>query len=194
MHIARDQVRVPQHVGQDAEIGVHAVELELFDRAQGAADGIAEVAAGMASHHFGDQRVELRIGGVSGIAVGVDAYAGTRGRTEAAQHAGRWADLTVGTHALEIDASLNRVPARRRRLRQAQLRQLRSLGNPQLARDQVEAGHLFRHGVLDLQAGIGLDERNVASRIGLDEELEGAEVGVSADAGQLDSGRVDTFP
>ena len=54
-----------------------------------------------------------------------------------------------------------------------------------MALDQVESGDFLGHGVLDLEPRVGLDEGEVVVRVCVDEELEGAEIGVGAGRSQL---------
>ena len=62
--------------------------------------------------------------------------------------------------------------------RQAGGRQALPAGDPQLPDGDVDAGEQLRHGVLDLQAGVHLDEREPA--VAVDQELDGAGVDVVA--------------
>ena len=62
--------------------------------------------------------------------------------------------------------------------RQAGGRQALPAGDPQLPDGDVDAGEQLRHGVLDLQAGVHLDEREPA--VAVDQELDRAGVDVVA--------------
>ena len=159
----------------------------------GAADGVAEVVAGAARDDLGDQGVEVGVGGVAGVAVGVDADARPGGRAEAAQGAGGGADIAVRAHALKVDAGLDGEAAARGRLGEAEFGERRALGDAQLALHEIESGDLFGDGVLDLEAGVGFDEGEFAVGFVIDEEFEGAEVGVAAGGGEFDGVGADSL-
>ena len=61
-------------------------------------------------------------------------------------------------------------------------------GDAELGGDEVDAGHLLGHGVLDLDARVALDEE-VLVALGDDEELDGARVDVARRPRQLDGAR-----
>ena len=51
-------------------------------------------------------------------------------------------------------------------------KQLMALGDPELGADEVDAGDLLGDGVLDLEAGVHLEEEELA-RVVVDQELHG---------------------
>ena len=57
--------------------------------------------------------------------------------------------------------------------------------------DQVDAGDLFGNGVFDLDAGIDFDEVELV--LAIDEEFDGAGVGVAGDLDESDGGLADVF-
>jgi hypothetical protein len=65
-------------------------------------------------------------------------------------------------------------------LREAEVAQSLATGDPQLRVDDIHVGGLFGNGVLDLDAGVHLDERVLLA----DEELDGARVAVADRAGE----------
>ena len=79
---------------------------------------------------------------------------------------------------LHVDAELHGIAARLRdrALRQAERGQCCAGSDRELGADEVEAEHLLRHGVLDLEPRIGLDEGKAVLGRAVDQELEGAEI------------------
>ena len=67
----------------------------------------------------------------------------------------------VGVHGLHVDARLDGEAARRRHigLREAELVERRAARHLDLRPHEIDPRHLFGDRVLDLQARIGLDER-----------------------------------
>ena len=126
------------------------------------------------------KRIEVGVRRVAGVAVRIDADARPQGRLERRQHPARGVHLAVGLHALHVDAALDGVAAggRDRGLLQAEVGQRRATRDAQLRLDQVDAGHLFGDGVLDLQARVRLDEGEVALVPLIDQKLEGAQAQV----------------
>ena len=74
----------------------------------------------------------------------------------------------AATRVLAVDAELEGVPAQRRVVEAERL----AVGDAELLADQVDARDLLGHRVLDLQAGVDLEERDRA--VDADEELAGA--------------------
>ena len=74
----------------------------------------------------------------------------------------------VAAGVLAVDAELDRVAAHG----WVVVAELLAVGDAQLLADEVDAGDLLGHRVLDLQAGVDLEERDRA--VGRDEELAGA--------------------
>lgn len=79
---------------------------------------------------------------------------------------------------LHVDAELHGIAARLRdrALRQAERGQCAACSNRKLGAHEIEAEHLLRHGVLDLEARIGLDEGKAVLGRAVDQKLEGTEV------------------
>ena len=84
-------------------------------------------------------------------------------------------------------------PRRRRAAAQAERFQRCAAGEPELGLHQIHAGDLFGDGVLDLDAGVALDEEVLAG-LGHDEELDGAGVAVAGRARQREGVGEDTLP
>ena len=74
----------------------------------------------------------------------------------------------VAARVLAVDPELDGVPAQRRVV----VAELLAVGDPELLADQVDARDLLGHRVLDLQAGVDLEEGDGA--VLADEELAGA--------------------
>ena len=131
---------------------------------------------------LGDQRIERHAGAIAGIAERIDPDAGAGGQVERRDPAGARDGLAGRRHRLQVDPRLNGVAAGRARAVEAKLGERRSGGDLNLRLDEIDIEHFLGDGVLDLQAGIGLDEGEpgLARPIGrVDEELERAEAVVS---------------
>ena len=81
---------------------------------------------------------------------------------------------------------MNGIAAERQGSVHAQIAEGRAFGDSDLALNQVESGDLFGHGVFDLESGVGLNEGEVVVGVGVDEELERAEIRVAAGGGEFD--------
>src|SRR5262249_4510368 len=114
------------------------------------------------------------------VAGGIDPDTGPGGKLEHREGATRGAHAAVGGDRLRVDARLDRMAARLGWIAaEAELGQRASRGETELELHQIDAGDLFRDGVLDLQARVGLDEGEGAlllSAGGIDQELEGSQV------------------
>jgi len=188
------ELRMAQQVLQEAEIGRHALDPELAQRAIGLAHQRGEVGGGGIRDQLGQQRIETRAGGVAGVAERIDAQPRARRHLEGAERAARGLGRAVGAHRFEIDAELHREAARLGDigLQQAQIGQRASAGQLNLGLDQIHPGDLFGDGMLDLQARVGLDKgkgRVAASVVGVDQEFKGAEIVVADLFGQAHGGR-----
>ena len=173
-------VVVLQQALQEGDVGRHADDAELRQGAIGACHRIADLPGRAVHDHLGEQRIEAWIAAIAAIAEAIDANAGPARRLEGGESAAGRAHAAVRLHALHVDTHLQRHAARHRYLLlpQAQSVERGTAGDLELQVNQVETGHLLGHGVLDLQARIGLDEGDgciVALALGIDQELEGAE-------------------
>ena len=112
----------------------------------------------------------------AGIALAVNAYAGAAGQLEGLQRAAGGSGLALGVQGFGVDAPLDRIALRRRRVAQLQAAQTAPGRHGNLQLHQVQAADGLGHRVLDLQARIGLDEHiGQVRRSDVDEELEGAQ-------------------
>ena len=126
--------------------------------------------------HLGDQGVELRRDHVTFGDPGVDPDA--RAGRRAPERDPAWCRSEPLLGVFGAQPGLDRVPANAGRLAD----QLAPARDVQLQLDQVDAGRLLGHRVLDLQAGVHLHEQEPA-RVGLDEELDGACAAVARGGG-----------
>ena len=186
----RGEIGMPQQVLQKSDIGRDALDPELAERAIGSRHGRGEVRRRRVRDELGQQRIEIRVGRVTGVGERVDSHAGPRRRLERGQRPARRFGDAVGAHRLHVDPHLDREAARLRNvgLTRAELGERASARQLQLEFDQVDAGHFLGHRMLDLEARVGLDEGElgvVVPRIGVEQELEGAEAVVPDRFGHL---------
>ena len=144
--------------------GGHALDDELVQRAAGALERLLAGAAG--DDELGDHRVERAGDGVALEQAGVPAHARAPGDAHRRDGAGRGQEAAAGI--LAVDPELDGV---RVRLGVGVVERL-AVGDAELLAHQVDAGDLLGDRVLDLEAGVDLEEGDVAVRA--DEELAGA--------------------
>ena len=142
----------------------HALDHELVERAPGALERLGAVAAG--DDQLGDEGVERAGDGLAGLVAAVEADAGAAGRMPGRQRAGRGHEVAAAV--LGVDPELDRVAADLRVV----VPELLAGGDAEHLADQVDAGDLLGHAVLDLEAGVDLEEGDGAV-LG-DQELAGA--------------------
>ena len=186
VHVVRGDIRVLQERGEERQVRRHTVDAELAQRSRGEGGGVREIAVRRVHDHFREQRVEAWVRTVAAVAERVDANARPGRRLERGQRAARRHHLAVRCDRLQVDAHLDRDAARRRRGKlQAELRQRRAARDAQLGDDEIDAGDRLGHGVLHLQARVGLDERKgIVPLFRVDQELERAEAVVPRSARQ----------
>ena len=158
-----------RRVGDDGAVerqdGGHAVDLELGEGAARALEGLLAGAAG--DDELGDHRVEGPGDGVALDDAGVPAHArGRGGRPCGRRCPGAGMKLRPASSPLMRNS---KECAERRRVVEAELL---AVGDAELLADEVDAGDLLGHGVLDLEAGVDLEEADGAV-LG-DEVLAGA--------------------
>ena len=175
----RDEVLLVEEGAQERDVGGHAADPELVDRAAGLLHG--ELEGAPAAGELGEHRVE--VGGDLGAGVrrtAVEADAATAGGAVRRDPAG------VGPEAVRRvlggDPALQRGAAQPDRvLVEAEVGQGLAGCDPQLGLHEVDVGDLLGHGVLDLDPRVHLDEVVVA--VGAEQELHRAGVAV-ADLGR----------
>ena len=195
VHAALEEVGVREHVLQEGDVRRDAVDPKLAEGARGPRHRVREVRGRRVADHLREQRIERGAGLVAGVAEAVGADTGAAGRLVGGERAARGANGAVLGERLHVHARLDRVSARLRdpRIVEAQLRDRGARGEADLRLHDVDAGDLLGHGVLDLEPRVRLDEDEGLAAVpiaGVDEELEGAEVGV-ADAVRESQRRLD---
>ncbi|CDZ89351.1 Choline dehydrogenase [Rhodococcus ruber] len=159
-----DERGVLDDVPVERDHGGQAVDLEL---GQGAAGALERLLPGLArDDQLGEHRVELPADDVALHHAGVDAHTRARGLAVHADRAGGRQEAAAGV--LAVDAELERVPARGRVLGDLELL---AVGDAELLAHQVDARGLLGDRVLDLQAGVDLEE---GDGVALDQVLDRA--------------------
>src|SRR5690625_4904057 len=136
-------------------------DLQLAQRAAGPLERLAAVGAG--DHELGEHRVEGAGDDVPGGHAGVDTHPRPAGPGHRGDRPGRGQE--AGRRVLPVDPELDAVPTDRH----LGVAERRAGGDAQLLADEVQAGDLLGHRVLDLEAGVDLEEGDGA--VGADEEL-----------------------
>ena len=175
------EVVVRERAVEEAEVGLNAVDAEFSERAARAGYGVDEVGGRRVGDQFGEQRVEVWVGGVAGVAV-------AGGRLVGGEHSAGGADLAVGLDSLHVDAGLDCVAARRGDigLAEAEIGERLAGGDAQLGAHQIDADNFFGDGVLDLEARVGFDKREIALVVCVDEELKRGEAAIADGGGDAD--------
>ena len=157
-----------RRVGDDRAVerdhGRHAVDHELVERAPRALERLGAVAAG--DDQLGDEGVERAGDGLALLVAAVEADAGAAGRVPGGR--GCRGGHEVAAAVLGVDPELDRVAADLRVV----VPELLAGGDAEHLADQVDAGDLLGDAVLDLEAGVDLEEGDGAV-LG-DQELAGA--------------------
>ena len=133
--------------------------------------------------HLGEHRVEVDADVGTGGDPGVPAHGRVVGRHEGVECARGGEEPPVGV--LGVEAGLDGV-ARRREVALGPAQRLAG-GDAELLADQVDAGDLLGDGVLDLEAGVDLEEEELAGGV-VDEELDGSRRPVADAVGQPQCG------
>ena len=139
--------------------------MELGQRA--ARTGQRLVARGAGDDQLGQHRVELSADHRAGLDARVQAHAGAGGDVVPGHRAGGGQEAAA--RVLAVDAELERVAARRRVLGDVEGL---AVGDLELLTHQVDARGLLGDRVLDLQAGVHLEERD--QPVLADQVLDGA--------------------
>ncbi|GAB3648644.1 hypothetical protein GCM10028833_14950 [Glycomyces tarimensis] len=157
--------RVVEHGAVERQDRRHALDLHLGEGAPRALEGLG--AGGAGDDDLGEQRVEVPVDDGALLDAGVDAHARAGGQLQFGDRAGGRQEAAPGVFA--VDAELDGVAARL-----GVLGDVEGLagGDAELLAHQVDAAGLLGDGVLDLEAGIHLEEGDGA--VGADEELDGA--------------------
>ena len=171
------QLRAAEQLEQEALVGGALVERDhrVGDRAAQARDRL--LARAPVGDDLGDHRVEVRRDGVALGDAGVDADARPARQAQQRDPAGRGRE--AARRVLGVEADLDRVAARRRRL----ALQPPAGGDVELQADEIDAGDHLGHGVLDLQPRVDLHERELPA-LRLVEELGRAGAAIAGRAGE----------
>ncbi|GAA3290345.1 hypothetical protein GCM10020295_04560 [Streptomyces cinereospinus] len=148
--------------------GGHALDLELLQRTRGALEGLGAGAAG--DDQLGQQRVPGRADHAAGLHARVQPHARPGGRVEAGD--GTRGGQEVAARVLAVDAELEGVAAQDR----VAVAELLAVGDAEHLAHQVDPGDLLGDRVLDLEAGVDLQEGDRA--VHADEELHRARADV----------------
>ena len=140
--------------------------------------GVAPV--GAVGDELGDHRVVVAGNGVAGVGVAVEAHAASAGCVVHLDLAGAGPEIVP--RILGVDAALDGMAGGL----DVALRQFQRLAHrdENLLLHQIDAGDLLGDGVLDLDALVDLEEVEFA--LVIDDELDGAGVGVLGRLGDLD--------
>ena len=159
--------------------------------------------------HLRQQGVEGRVRLVAGVAAAVDPHARSARRLVGSEYAAGRAHGAVGVQGLQIDPRLDREAARTDGFRRPEPETCERLAgrDSQLCLDEVDACDRLGDRVLDLEAGVRLDEREaacpggraaavagVAAPSGKGEELERAQTVVLRGAAEAQRGVDDRGP
>ncbi len=185
--VARDERRVIQHRTQERDVRGDAADAELREGALGPCDGRREVAG--SARQLREHRVEVRADlRARRRRAAVEADAGATRRAVRRDAPG------VGPEALRRvfgrDAALQRgAPQHDVLLVEPEVGEGLSCGDAHLRLHEVDVGDFFGDGVLDLDAGVHLDEHVLAGALagGVHQELDGARVDVADRFGEGDS-------
>ena len=174
---ALQETRVGHQGRQEGDVVVHALDVELVQRATHQCDSVVPIAT--PGGHLGDHRVVEHADFAAFVHARVDAHLIAFDRLAIAhQPPGGRHELAVWI--LGIDARLDR-PAVRADILLLQ-RQLLAGGDADHPFDQIDAVGEFGHRMLDLQPGVHLQEEEIAPLV--DDELAGAGGVIAAGFGQ----------
>ncbi len=166
-------------VGHDGLVegdgGGHALDLELRQRPCRAPQGL--LAGGAGDDQLGQEGVPGRADDTAALHPRVQTHARTGRGVETGDGAGGGQE--VAARVLTVDPELEGVPAQRRVV----VAEFLAVGDTEHLPHQVDAGDFLGDGVLDLQAGVDLEEGDRA--VLTDEEFAGARADV---AGFLEDG------
>ena len=159
------------------QIGRHPLDATSGKCAAGAPCSLGEAARRM-NDQLGQQGVVIGRRRTAVKAMGVHPDARATGQVKARHGTPRRSGVSVGACGLGVDPPLDRATLHGRRIGgiKAQIPQSQAGRNADLELNQIEAGDRLRDRVLDLQAGIGLDEgKRQINRLHVDQEFEGAQ-------------------
>jgi len=184
---------VLDEVFEEGDVGFYAAHAEFAQRARHAVDGFVESQS--RRDEFYEEGIE--IGSDDGAAEGgatVEADAEAGGGTIGRQAAVIGDEMVLGVFG--GDAALDGVAARfdfvLRGDVDRRLVKLMALRDEDLGLDDIESGDDFGDGVLDLDAGVDLDEIEFVA-VEIKKEFDGAGVAISRGGAQAHGGLADAF-
>ncbi len=186
--IGANECRVIDEVAEERDVRREAADPEFAQGAPAASDHLVE-SCGRVDYQFCEQRIERRGGAVAAAGEGVEADPRPGRGVELFDEPDRWPQRPIGPDLLRVHPELDGVAARRRHpvLRQAQVRKGCAAGDAQLDLHEVDAEHLFGHGVLNLEPRVRFDKgvgaAGTARSVGRYEELERARAAIPVGAG-----------
>ncbi len=127
---------------------------------------------------LGDEGVEGPVDPGALDEMGVDPHPGAARPGQAGRHPVRGQERAVGADPLGRDAQLDRRPSHGGWVGQAEVAEGAAGGERELGEDEVDPRDQLRHGVLDLQARVDLDEPPAGRVVGVEEELHGRQPAV----------------
>ena len=192
-------LRPLQQGDEEGRVRRDALDPQLPHGARRPAEGRGQVVGGHTADHLRQQRVVAGVQGRAGEGPPVDADAGTAGRLVGRDRAGGRHGRAVGQESLGVDPGLHGDAAGRPDggLVEAELGEARAAGQSQLDLDEVDPGHLLRDRVLDLDAGVGLDEAEPLGRtlgVEVDQQLDRAHPAVAQGLAEPHRGRRHLLP
>ena len=113
MDLVGAEIAMRQQGAQEGDVAGRPFQPEGGKRTLGARERVGEIGRRAVHDHLGQQRIEIGIGAVAGIAVGVDPHARARGWLEHRERAAARLGRTVRRHGLHVDPELDRMAARR---------------------------------------------------------------------------------
>mmetsp|Transcript_23155 Transcript_23155/g.78200 ORF Transcript_23155/g.78200 Transcript_23155/m.78200 type:complete len:236 (+) Transcript_23155:3240-3947(+) len=169
--LARDEVRVLQHIQQERNVRFHPSDAHLQQRAAHPGDGA--LPGGRAGRVFYEEAVEKRRDRHPAVPDAVNTDAEALGVSVHGQDSR--VRCKVPLRVLRRDPALHRdAPRADLVLRESQLVQGGPSGDFELRLDEINRGHFFSHGVLHLDARVHLYE--IMPALFVHEELDGAGV------------------
>ena len=190
---ARRDVGVRDQCREQAGVGGHALDAELAERPPRPLE--RRLQGVTPRDDLGDEGVEAGVDGAARPGRRVDPHTGPGRRVEDGDRAGRGQHRAVGPQRLGVDPHLDGRAVRRWRRpvpREAELGEGLATRQAQLGLHDVDAGHRLGHGVLHLEPGVGLEERDPT--VGVDEQLDRAGVLVAHGATECDRGIEEALP
>src|ERR1700722_2737013 len=163
--VARSYRRMREDCAQLSKIGRQTGNVELIQRAQRVVEcRLKRMRRVRLADELGEHRIKLRRRRIAEICAGIDSHSGTCRLLVRGQNAGPDRDdaRLYGKTARRFDRGLIGDPESFERLTRR---------DAELGLDQVDAHNLLGHSVLNLDAGIALDEKMFAA-FRVDQELD----------------------